>query len=84
MKFEDLKFKGEESDIQAFADCGNDEASVIRSPMSYGGDKGLYEIGVYSKTTNRMCDPLGWGDEVKGYLTPEDVEEQLELLSKAN
>ena len=84
MKFDDLKFEGEENDIQAFADCGNYEVSIIRSPFSYGGGEGLYEIGVYRKDTNRMCDPLGWGDDVKGYLTPEDVEQELELLSKAN
>jgi hypothetical protein len=52
--------------------------------MSYGGKKGLYEIGVFHKGTERMCDPLGWGDEVKGWLSPEGVEEELELISKAD
>ena len=82
--FEDLKFEGEVEDVQAFADCGNYEVSVVRNAMSYGGKKGLYEIGVFHKGTERMCDPMKWGDEVKGWLTPEGVEEQLELISKAD
>ena len=82
--FEDLKFEGEAEDVQAFADCGNYEVSVVRNAMSYGGDKGLYEIGVFHKDTDRMCDPLGWGDDVKGYLSPECVERELELISKAD
>ena len=84
MKFEDLKFEGEVEDVQALADCGNYEVSVVRNALSYGGDKGFYEIGVFYKDTNRMCDPLGWGDEVKGWLSPEGVEEELELISKAD
>jgi hypothetical protein len=27
-----------------------------------------------------MCDPLDWGDTVKGWLAPEDVETELELI----
>jgi hypothetical protein len=27
-----------------------------------------------------MADPLGWGDDVKGWLTPEGVEKELELI----
>ena len=84
MKFEDLKFDKEDGEEQAFADCGNYEVSIVRNALSYGGDKGLYEIGVFSKDTNIMCDPLGWGDDVKGWLTPDDVEQELELISKAN
>jgi hypothetical protein len=83
MKFEDLKFDREDGEEQAFADCGNYQVSVVRNALSYGGDKGLYEIGVFRKDTNRMCDPLSWGDDVKGWLSPSDVEEQLELISKA-
>jgi hypothetical protein len=29
---------------------------------------------------DKMCDPLGWGDDVKGWLKPEDVEKELELI----
>ena len=83
MKFEDLKFDGEGSgSIQAWADCGKYEVSVVQSSVSYGGDRGLYEIGVFSKQTERMCDPLGWGDEVKGWLKPEDVEHYCNLISQ--
>ena len=82
--FETLKFDKEDGEEQAFADCGNYEVSIVRNALSYGGDKGLYEIGVFRKDTNRMCDPLGWGDDVKGYLTPEGVGKELELISKAD
>ena len=85
MKFKNLKFEGNAEDgIQAFAPCGNYEVSIIRNALSYGGDKGFYEIGVYRKDTERMCDPLGWGDTVKGWLLPSEVEEQLELINKAD
>jgi hypothetical protein len=50
--------------------------------LSYGGKKGLYEIGVFHKGTNYMCDPLNWGDDVKGWLTPELVEKELALISE--
>jgi hypothetical protein len=29
-----------------------------------------------------MCDPLNWGDDVKGWLTPELVEKELALISE--
>ena len=80
-KFEDLKFKTHaENDVQAWAKVNGYEVSIIRNALSYGGDKGLYEIGVYKGGTNKMCDPLGWGDDVKGWLLPSEVIEQLELI----
>ena len=81
MTFETLKFEGEDDDIQAIVSFENGyEASVVRNALSYGGDKGLYEIGVFNATGN-MCDPLGWGDDVKGWLTQEDVEKTLDSLA---
>jgi hypothetical protein len=82
MKFKDLKFEGEVEDVQAFVVCGKYEVSVVRNALSYGGKKGLYEIGVFHKGTNYMCDPLNWGDDVKGWLTPELVEKELALISE--
>ena len=80
-KFEDLKFKTHaENDVQAWAEVNGYEVSIIRNALSYGGDKGLYEIGVYKGGTNKMCDPLDWGDDVKGWLTPELVEQELSKI----
>ena len=81
MKFKDLKFRTHaENDVQAWTKQGNYEVSIIRNSLSYGGDKGLYEIGVYKGGTNEMCDPLNWGDDVKGWLTPSGVEKELDLI----
>ena len=82
MKFKDLKFRTHaKNDVQAWTQQGNYEVSIIRNSLSYGGDKGLYEIGVYKAGTNKMCDPLGWGDDVKGWLSPDDVEREIELIA---
>ena len=81
MTFKDLKFRTHaENDVQAWTEVNGYEVSIVRNALSYGGDKGLYEIGVYKGGTNKMCDPLGWGDDVKGWLLPSEVIEQLELI----
>jgi hypothetical protein len=83
MTFEQLKFRTHaENDVQAWTEINGYELSIIRNELSYGGDKGLYEIGVYKAGTNEMCDPLNWGDDVKGWLTPEDVEKELALIAE--
>ena len=79
MTFKELKFRTHaENDVQAWTEVNGYEVSIIRNALSYGGDKGLYEIGVYKG--DKMSDPLGWGDDVKGWLTPEGVEKELELI----
>ena len=79
MTFKELKFRTHaENDVQAWTEVNGYDVSIVRNALSYGGDKGLYEIGVFDK--NGMCDPLGWGDDVKGWLTPEGVETELELI----
>jgi len=86
MKFEDLKFEQhpsfpDEGAIQAYAKLDNGyEVSVIRGGLSYGKKDGLWEIGVFD-ALGRMRDPLGWGDTVKGWLTEEDVEKELDLIA---
>ena len=82
MTFKKLEFKTHaENDVQAWAKFANGyEVSIIRNQLSYGGDKGLYEIGVYKN--DKMVDPLDWGDTVKGWLTPEGVEKELDLMEK--
>ena len=90
MKFEELKFKDisdthGEGAKQAYVDLENGyDVSVVKHKFSYGGDKGLYEIGVFDSQrggVDAMCDPLDWGDTVKGYLNPENVEKELALIS---
>ena len=79
IKFTDLKFRTwAESDCQARVEVNGYDISVVRNALSYGGEKGLYEMGVFKG--DKMCDPLGWGDDVKGWLKPEDVEKELELI----
>ena len=81
MTFKDLKFEDVEGrGVQAWAIFRNGfEVSVVKHQFSYGGDKGLYEIGVFY-AAGSMCDPLDWGDDVKGWLAPEDVETELKLI----
>ena len=91
MKFEELKFRDiskthGEGARQAYVDMGNGfDVSVVRHGSSYGNEKGLYEIGIFDSQkegVDAMCDPLDWGDTVKGWLTPEDVERELGLIEK--
>jgi hypothetical protein len=80
MTFKELEFEERFDGVQAWVKLPNGyEVSVIKNDLSYGGDKGLYEIGVYKGPS--MCDPLGWGDDVKGWLKPEDVEKELDLIA---
>ena len=84
MKFKDLPFKDMNEingGVQAIVDLGNGfEVSVVRHFGSYGGLKGFFEIGVFKSGTNKMVDPLDWGDTVKGWLLPSEVEKQLDLI----
>ena len=82
MKFKDLKFKDSEitGGVQAFVEINGYEISVVRHYGSYGGLKGFFEIGVFRGGTNEMVDPLDWGDTVKGWLLPSEVEQQLDLI----
>lgn len=57
-------------------------ASVIQGPYTYGGDKGLFELGVTLYTGPEPGDadltyltPVT--DDVLGYLTPSEVEDAL-------
>jgi hypothetical protein len=86
MTFKELRFR----DISSTHGAGAKQAmvgfengydvSVVQHKFSHGSDKGLYEIAVFD-VNDRMRDPLGWGDTVKGWLTPEGVEKELALIS---
>jgi hypothetical protein len=81
MKFSDLKFKERacakehRECIQALADFGPYQLSVVKHCGSYGGRKGLYEIGVFDKLAGMVSLPgiTEDGDSVKGFLTEDDV-----------
>ena len=89
MEFKELKFRdisethGEDAK-QALVGFENGyDVSVIKHQGSWGNEKGLYEIGVFDsqrKGIDSMCDPLKWGDTVKGWLTPEGVETEIKLI----
>tara|TARA_Y100000296_G_C5038616_1_gene188612 strand:+ start:157 stop:423 length:267 start_codon:yes stop_codon:yes gene_type:complete len=82
LKFRDISDTHGKNARQAYTSFKNDyDVSIVRHQGSYGNEKGLYEIGVFDASYS-MCDPLGWGDDVKGWLTPKDVEKELELIEK--
>ena len=87
MKFEDLNFKSTNHvgvpGVQAWVTVGNYKVSIVRSSMSYGGTRGLYEVGFFDPKTNNMVEVPGIsepGDTVVGFLTETQVEEVLESL----
>jgi len=78
LEFEQMEGRG----IQAWVAFRNGfEVSVVRHDFSYGGEKGFYEIGVFNEMGG-MCDPLDWGDTVKGWLNKDSVEKELDQLSR--
>jgi len=56
-------------------------ASVIRNGMSYGGDRGLWEVAVLDNNGN-ICYDTPITSDVIGYLTWEGVEKILKKISK--
>ena len=73
--FRDLEFVAHPSHIEGVQaritfDNGYG-ASVVKSPYTYGGDKGLYELAVFKD--GDICYDTPITDDVIGYLRPEDV-----------
>ncbi len=56
-------------------------ASVVKGPMSYGGDRGLYELAVLDSNGDLTYDTPVTND-VEGYLSEEDVTKLLEQIQK--
>ena len=82
--FNDLQFK---QDIQRGLNAARimfDNgygASVIIGPHTYGGEDGLYELGVLGKDKKLAYDtPVT--EDVKGYLSEDDVTKLLEQIQK--
>ena len=84
LEFSDISETHGEDAIQAYVELPNGfDVSIVKHKGSYGNEKGLYEIGIFDaqrRGVDAMCDPLDWGDTVKGWLAPEDVDKELELL----
>jgi len=77
MKLSDFKMMKTKSPngVQAILKFGDAyELSIIRSDFSYGGSKGLYEIGVFKNGVMEVMPGItAEGDTVKGWLTEKDV-----------
>jgi hypothetical protein len=50
-------------------------ASVVKSPYSYGGNQGLYELAIIKD--DAICYDTPITDDVLGYLTEDDVTKYL-------
>ena len=89
IKFSQLQFKDgsgdwvdpqDTTDIQAWVPLSNGlSVSVVKNSLSHGGQKGLYEVGVFNGES--MYHVEEWGDEVKGWLDVEEVELTLDYLA---
>lgn len=57
-------------------------ASVIRGPFSYGGEKGLWELGVlkFHGSTSALCYDTPITSDVEGHLTENGVGMLLEQI----
>ena len=83
--FKDIVFKtnpmGEDFGIVSRTQFDNGyEVSVVKSPHSYGGDKGLYELAVFKDGEITYATPIT--DDVMGYLRPEDVTDVMEKIQQ--
>ncbi len=90
MGIENIKFKdfaimqGEPVGKQAVLGFGEYELSIVSHPGSYGGKKGLYEIGVFKgKNMVEMPGITEPGDTVKGFLTESDVDVIIKKMTMA-
>lgn len=73
--FADLKFeetRRRDSGVKALHRFANGySASVIRTPHSYGGEEGLYELAVRRGNSLDYTTPVI--DDVEGWLSEDDV-----------
>ena len=81
LKFEDISVTHGENAVQAYVELPNGyDVSVVKHRFSYGGEKGMYEIGCFFN--NHMVDPADWGDTVKGWLNESDVEDWINVIKR--
>lgn len=66
--------------VQAVLDFGKYHLSIIQSDLSYGGNQGKYEIGVFAASDGVASDMVelpgitNKGDTVRGWLSEIDVD----------
>ena len=81
--FNDLEFKthwsGEGVQSLIYFDNGYG-ASVIRTPFSYGGDRGKYELAIYQEGS--ICYDTHITNDVIGYLTEDEVTDFLRQIQE--
>lgn len=85
MKFSDIKFESFLDGISARINFGHLTLSVVKHSGSYGGQKGLYEIGMFDEDNHTMVEVPGItqeGDTVKGFLSEMDVQNIIEKLKQ--
>ena len=71
----------ESDDCQAWVPLPNGlSVSVVKNSLSYGGQKGLYEIGVFNGESMYEVDDWN-GDQVRGWLDEKEVELTLDYLA---
>ena len=83
--FKEIEFKanpmGEDFGIVSRTKLDNGyEVSVVQSPHSYGGDKGLYELAIFKD--GQICYDTPITNDVIGYLRPMDVTDVMEKIQK--
>jgi hypothetical protein len=84
-QFKDLEFVKHPSHIegvQARIQFDNGYgASVVKTPYTYGGDRGLYELAVLD-SEGHLTYATSVTDDVIGYLRPEDVTDVLAKIQQ--
>ena len=84
-QFKDLEFVKHPSHIegvQARIQFDNGYgASVVKTPYTYGGDRGLYELAVLD-SEGHLTYATSVTDDVIGYLRPEDVTDVMEKIQQ--
>ena len=83
--FKDIEFKtnpmGEDFGIVSRTEFDNGYGvSVVKSPHTYGGDKGLYELAIFKD--GEICYDTPITNDVIGYLRPIDVTDVMEKIQK--
>ena len=83
--FKDLEFRPHPNHmggVQAIAEFDNGfGASIVKTPYTYGGKDGLYELAVFKDGQMHYDNAVANGDVV-GYLREEDVTDAMLLIQK--
>ena len=86
MKFDDIKFDNYLDGVATRINFGHLNLSIVKHSGSYGGEKGLYEIGVFDDGNTHMVELPGITedrDTVKGFLNDHEVESIIKKMVTA-